>query len=286
MDSIHYEDNQGFTVLDDIQLSLAEKKIYGFVSTDEYLQTSLAQLLAGFYLPTAGEIHYGSETIKSYDRQVGHRHIFRKIGYVPKDVVASFLYPTVYEELAAPIHQYHYREQELEKRLLDALKMVSLPKEYLSRDPFTLSHGEQKKLKLAVSLICNPAVLILEEPMIGLDYYEQNKLRTLLRKLKMRYHKTILIFSNQIDSVFSLIDEVVVLHQHTVFMAGPKYQVFQDTRKLKRIGIQVPNLIAFSDLVLKKKHIKMGYRDQMNDLIKDIYRYAEWGCGSHGNNQD
>lgn len=103
MDSIHYEDNQGFTVLDDIQLSLAEKKIYGFVSTDEYLQTSLAQLLAGFYLPTAGEIHYGSETIKSYDRQVGHRHIFRKIGYVPKDVVASFLYPTVYEELAAPI---------------------------------------------------------------------------------------------------------------------------------------------------------------------------------------
>lgn len=286
MDSVRYEDGRGFPILDDIQLTFTERKVYGIISTDEDDQTRLAQLLAGFFLPTAGEIHYGLETVKSYDQQVHHRPLFRKIGYVSKDGIGDFLYSTVYEELATPIHQYHYREQELEKRVLDALKMVALPSEYLYRDPFTLSRGEQKKLALAVALICNPAVLILEEPMLGLDRYEQNKLCVLLRKLKNRYHKTILIFSKQIDGVFSLLDEVVILHQHTVLLTGPKYQVFRDTRKLKKIGIPIPNLIAFSDMVLKKKHIKMGYRDQINDLIKDIYRYAEWGCGSHGNDQN
>ena len=65
MDSVRYEDGRGFPILDDIQLTFTERKVYGIISTDEDDQTRLAQLLAGFFLPTAGEIHYGLESASS-----------------------------------------------------------------------------------------------------------------------------------------------------------------------------------------------------------------------------
>ena len=55
---------------------------------------------------------------------------------------------------------------------------------------------------------------------------------------------------------------------------GNKYEIFTDDNLMERCNLQMPKIIEFSKIVLKKKNIDLGYRDDINDLMKDIYRFV------------
>ena len=59
-------------------------------------------------------------------------------------------------------------------------------------------------------------------------------------------------------------------------MEGNKYDVLSNEAAMNECGLLVPNILHFSNLVSDKKGIDIGYRDEINDLIKDVYRYAKW----------
>lgn len=281
-DTVSYVKNDNVLCLEDVDITLLSQRIYGVIGNEHSGKDEFVKLLAGVFQQTTGEIHYDNVVIKPYSNKKLCASIKSKIGYVPDDTEYQFTKKTVYEELKNSIKKYHYRETELEKRIFDALKLVGLPCKYSNRNPNTLSLGEQKLLSLSLALVHNPNLLILVEPTQGLDNHKQDRLLMLLRKLKTRCHKTIVILSNDLEFMVKIIDDCILFdHQHLV-VCNNKYRVLSDTRKLKKIGIQSPNIILFSDVVLKKKNIKMGYRDQMNDLIKDIYRYAQWGRDKYG----
>ena len=278
--NLSYQDNK--IKLEDICLDFCFSKIYSIIGPSGSGKTYLGKLIAGVLEMQQGEIHYDKLTI-SASSNTDYCDIKRKIGYVSENVVSEFVMATVFDELSLKIKEQHYRETELEKRIDDALKMVGLSHSFCSRDPRTLSTGERQKLAIARALICNPKVLILDEPTIGLDPFEQKKLIKLIRMLKNRYHRIVIIISNDLEFLLPVSDNMIVLNQGNVLMNDHKYKILKETSKLKRIGIQVPKMIEFSDMVLKKKKIKIGYRDLMNDLIKDIYRHAEWGVRKNNN---
>ena len=81
--------------------------------------------------------------------------------------------------------------------------------------------------------------------------------------------------SHDIDFVHVLSDYIYVLDNKSIYMEGKKYDVFKKQSQLENIEIKVPKMIEFSNLVKDTKGIKIGYRDNINDLIKDIYRYVK-----------
>lgn len=275
LEHISYKDDK--VRLDDISMKFYSDKVYGIIGPSGSGKTYLGKIIGGLLPLQLGEIYYEDVLIRPNTDCDGYYQIKKKIGYVSEQVELDFGKKTVYEELSRKIKEQHFREAELEKRVADALKMVELSHDFLYRSPETLSTGEQRKLALAKALICNPKILILDEPTLGLDPYEQKKLTKLIRMLKNRYQKMIIVISSDLDFLLPVVDNMLVLYEGKLVMEQSKYQVLKETRKLKKMGIQVPKIIEFSDLVLKKKKIKIGYRDLMNDLIKDIYRYAEWG---------
>ena len=270
-DKVNYQKKE---VLKNIDVSFPESKITGIVGKSGSGKTTMMELLNALLLPSQGNIQVGDFLIDKDNKSKNINNLRFEVGLVFQFPEEQIFNNTVKEELAMGLKFYHYKIDQIEKRSLDALKMVGLDASYLNKNPFHLSQGEKRKVALASILILNPQVLVLDEPTIGLDPESKQNFMKLIRMLKNRFHKTIIIVSHDTDFLLPLVDYVVVLHDKKIVMEGDKYTVFKQVKKLKQYGVKPPQIIEFSDRVLQKKGVKIGYRDEINDLIKDIYRYV------------
>jgi energy-coupling factor transport system ATP-binding protein len=259
--------NNNTNTLENINIDFLEGKVNGIIGSNGSGKTTLIEVLAGIKKPTNGDIYIDNKIVKKYDKELR-----KNIGFIFQTTQNHFFKKTVKEEIELACINYNYRINELEKRVLDVIKMVDLNKSYLDRDPFTLSNSESKKLALASVLIYNPKVIIMDEPTIGLDNKSKNNLIKIIRILKNRYKKTIIIVSHDTEFLHKISDKIILIEKGKIIKEGTKYEIFTDVRELKKYGIISPKVIQFSYKVFNKKNIKLGYRDEVNDLVKDIFR--------------
>lgn len=249
-------------VLKNINLVIKSNIITGIIGTNGSGKTTLVDLIDGLLKPSIGLIKYNNQDkINNKD-----------IGYVFQNPKNQFFSKTVEEELKLGAIINNYKIDVLEKRIIDVLKIVKLDKNILNKNPLTLSNSEAKKVALASILMYNPKLIILDEPTLNLDDESKKDFIKLIKMLKNRYNKTIIIISHDIDLLHKIVDNIIVLHEGKIVLEGNKYDVFKDSKTLKKYGLLPPKVIMFSNKVLNKKGIKLGYRDEINDLIKDIYR--------------
>ncbi len=255
-EKINYEKKE---VLKNINMKFETGKITSIIGKSGSGKTTLLELIDNIIVPTKGEI-----IIEDVN----------KIGFLFQFPEEQFFNQTVKKELEVILKLSDYKK-DINKRIYDVLEMVNLNEDYLNKNPFNLSSGEKRKLALASVLILNPKIILLDEPTIGLDDKDKNEMIKLIRMLKNRYNKTIIIASHDMNFIHKITDYIYVLDNKKIIMEGDKYTIFKQEEKLNKIKIKVPNLISFSNKVLKTKKIKIGYRDDINDLIKDIYRYVK-----------
>lgn len=189
----------------------------------------------------------------------------KSIGYV-KDT-PEFITNTICEELQNSMVEHKYNGSI--KRINDVLLMVNLQKD-MNAKISSLTYCEKKLLSLACELIYNPNLLIIDSLTEGLDDSSKKNIIKILLILKKRYNKKIIIASNDIEFVHKIADRVFVIYDGKIVLEGSKYDVFKSD--LYKYKLDIPNIIKFEQLVLEKKNIRLGYRDEINDLIKDIYR--------------
>lgn len=260
-------------VLKNINIKFDCGKINAIIGAPGSGKSTLLNLLNQELIPTKGKIIVDQYTItnkndlKNIDRSI--------IGFVLQNPSDQFFNSTVREELIVTMQMNNYIPNQMNKRILDVLKMVHLEEDTLIRNPNSLSESEKRKLAIAQALICNPKILVLDEPVNSFDEKTKEEYLKLFRLLTKRYNKTIIIASNDLNFVHKIADKVFVLNQKKIVLQGDKYEVFKDTRLLKKYGLIPPYTMLFSNLVKEKKNIKIGYRDEINDLIKDIYRYVK-----------
>src|SRR5574344_769522 len=261
--------------LKDINLVIEDSKINAIIGTSGSGKTTLIEMINSLLVPTKGSVTVDSDIISRQSTIKNINVLRRKVGIVFQFPEEQFFNLTVKKEIEFGLLSFNYRTNELDKRVSDALKMVGLDDSYLERDPFKLSNGEQRKVAIASILAYNPKTIIFDEPTVGLDFESKKNLIKLIRMLKNRYNKTIVIISHDIDLVHLIADNVIVMNNGSVVTTGNKYDVFTNQKILDICGIKMPKVIELSYKVLQQKGIKMGYRDDINDLLKDIYRYVK-----------
>lgn len=259
--------------LKNINMQIKKGKVNGIVGTSGSGKTTLVKLIAGVLPITEGNIKI-DDFIMSKGNKIENDTISNvNICLIPQNPREEFSNLKVKDELKFIMKYYKAKKMETDKRCSDALKMVGLDDSYLEKKSLELNESEIRKVLLASRLMLNPKVIILDEPTIGLDSLSKKNLINLLRKLINRYNKTIIIISYDVDFLHKIANHIFVLDKGKLVLEGDKYEVFTND-KLLEYGINRPNVIEFEKLVQKKKSIKLGYRDDINDLIKDIYRNA------------
>lgn len=151
-------------------------------------------------------------------------------------------------------------------KTLYSLKMVMLQEDILDKTALELSEVELKKVNLASSLIANKEVIILDYFEKGLNNQEKENFKRLFKKLSDRYHKTIVIFTNDITFIWDLATTLIIVDKNQVINSVPKSQIFDVIDYLDK-----PEIVKFIDL-MRKKGLKVDNYKNVLDLLKAIYR--------------
>lgn len=253
-----------------LSLDIADNSIVSFMgdSSKKYI----VKLLSLLDTPDSGSVVFDNFEI-SHDSLISF-DLDSKIGFVLENPEEQFSFDNVREELEFVIKNYNYKLYDIENRVNDSLKLVGLTDKYLDLNPFNLSLSERKKLSLAMALVFNPKILVLENISLSLDNKSKSDLVKLIKRLKYRYKKTIIIVSNDSDFVHMVTDNVYIINKGKIVSSGDKYTIFSDYDNLLKYDILMPKIMCFSYLVKQKKK-KFSYWDDINDLIKDVYKNAK-----------
>ncbi|MDE5539573.1 MAG: hypothetical protein K2J20_03725 [Bacilli bacterium] len=150
-------------------------------------------------------------------------------------------------------------------KMLTSLKMVMLNETYLYKKAEDLSDSEIKKVSLAKALLENKEYLIFDYFEKGFNYKEKENFKRLFKKLTTEYQKTIVLFTNDIEFLWDITDELILVSKDKV-KTIPKSQIVDITSKLNK-----PEIIKFIDL-MHSKNVDIEYYKNRLDLLKAIYR--------------
>lgn len=255
---IKIEDVSYNNILNKINISIKIGTINVIIGSTGSGKTTLLNILSKKKEPTNGKIIINEKL---------------KIAVVGQFVEDEFFEPNIEIEMKHCLNKERFNTQEkINKHLSTALKMSGLTDDLLNKDPLKLSNSEMKKLSLAKALSINPDIILLDEPTIGMDDEDKINLIKVLKTIKRYHSKTIVISTQDIDFAHLVADNIIALNNGKVILQGNKYDVFKNVDMLKSNDIPIPRIIKFENMVLKNKNIKLGYRDDINDLVKDILR--------------
>lgn len=197
---------KGCEALKDVTLSLEEGKIYGLIGKNGAGKTTLMRIIAGLSFPTSGSIElFGQSDYGRYQKEL------RRIGTLIE-------YPTMERKLTAKDNLKIHRTMRgiPDERLdQDLLEMVGL-QEVGNKKVKDFSLGMRQRLGLAIALLPNPELLILDEPTNGLDPVGVVEIRNLIKKLSEERKITILISSHNLPELYQTATDYIIIDNGAV----------------------------------------------------------------------
>lgn len=193
------------------------------------------------------------------------------IAYLSDIDISYFKKDNIYEEMKYYNDYYNLKYVDTLKRAKDSLKMANIKSEYLGVPFDEMSNIMLRKMQLALALFLNVKIIILDYFEKGMAYYELDYLKKLLNKINNMYHKTVIIFSNDISSFLDIINDVVIFKNGKIVYNGDKNS-FYDSMLYNYID--QPDIIHYINYLNDKGHKIDNYTD-MKELLKAIYRDVE-----------
>lgn len=192
--SYNYEE---VSALNDISLEIYAGELIFFTGPNGCGKSTLFKLLNGLIFPTKGEYYFDNKKIDKNTLQdnISAKSFHKRIGYIFQNPDVQLFNATVYDEIAFGPRQMNLDEEIIHQRINELLIYLNI-QHLQDRPPYHLSGGEQKKVALAAILALNPDVLMIDEPLNGLD----NKTRQWFKEFLMDFikaNKTILISTHE-----------------------------------------------------------------------------------------
>lgn len=202
----------GFTALHELDLSIAQGTVFGFVGPNGAGKTTTMSILATLLAPTYGEAEVGGFQVTRHPGEVR-----KLIGYMPDffGVYDNFKTNEYLDFYGASYGISRKERQKMIPQLLDLVNLSDKKDVYVD----SLSRGMKQRLCLARCLVHDPQLLILDEPASGMDPRARIEMREILKELK-QMGKTIIISSHILPELAEMVDEIGVIEQGRLIAQG------------------------------------------------------------------
>lgn len=223
--------------LRDVSLTVHRGEFLGLAGHTGSGKSTLVQHLNGLIRPQEGSVYaLGLDLVNKKDAAA----VKAKVGVVFQYPERQLFAETVAQDVAFGPHNLGLSQAEVARRVASSLARVGLDLATVGdKSPFELSGGQQRRVAFAGVLAMEPEILVLDEPMAGLDPAARSDFLELIDRLH-RDGLTVVMVSHSMDDLANCCDRIVVMNEGAVFAEGAPAQVFEHADGLKSIGLGVP----------------------------------------------
>ena len=263
-----------------INFEINDGEIVGFLGENGAGKTTTLKMLTGYLVPTAGNVEINDLNINDSALEIQ-----KQIGYLPE---LNPLYPemSVYEYLEFIARVRNITGKKFREALIRVVDRCGL-QGVVHKEVSSCSKGYKQRIGLAGSMIHDPKILILDEPVTGLDPNQIVEIRGLIKSLGRE--KLVLMSSHILQEIQATVDRIMIIHQGEIVANGTNDELMSSFRgntllnlevrntsekSLKDLSVAVPN-IDISNMEEKKDHhlIQLEYSQEV-DPREDLFNYA------------
>ena len=226
------------TAIKDIDLTIAEGEFVGLIGHTGSGKSTLVQHLNGLLAPSSGHVYVDGEDI--YETKEATRRARFKVGLVFQYPEYQLFEETVYRDIAFGPKNMGLDEAEIDRRVRLAASQVGLPENALEASPFDLSGGQKRRAALAGVFAMQPRLLVLDEPMAGLDPVGREEILSCIESYRQSIGSAVLFVTHSMEDAARVSDRLVVLDHGGMLMQGSPKEVFSQSSRLIEAGLDVP----------------------------------------------
>lgn len=210
----------GQKVLDGLSLDIHDKEFVTFLGPSGCGKTTTLRVIAGFVTPKSGNVFFDGKDIANmppYKRPVNT--VFQKY--------ALFPHLNVFENVAFGLRLKKMTEDEIRPKVLEMLEIVGL-KGFERRSIYQLSGGQQQRVAIARSLVNQPRVLLLDEPLGALDLKLRKDMQIELKRIQQRTGITFIYVTHDQEEALTMSDRVVVMNHGVIQQVGSPTDIYNE----------------------------------------------------------
>ena len=211
----------GKPVVDDLSFTVESGQIYGFLGPNGAGKSTTMNILTGYIGMTSGQV-----TINGYDLLEEPEQVRRSIGYLPEQPpLYTDMTPKEYLDFAAELKKIpkHEREEAVDE-VMNLTKIAHMQHRLIKN----LSKGYRQRVGLAQAILGFPEIIILDEPMVGLDPQQIIEIRDLIKSLAGEH--TIILSSHILSEVQEICDHILIIHHGKLIASGTPEELERSMR--------------------------------------------------------
>ena len=206
------------TAVHDLSLTIEDGEFFSLLGPSGCGKTTILRMIAGFEVPTAGEIYFGDREVSALPPNK------RNTGMVFQNY-ALFPHMTVFENVAFGLRARKVPKGKIREQVFRALDLVQL-RGLEERPVPDLSGGQQQRVALARAIVIEPELLLLDEPLSNLDARLREETRAQIRELQQRLGITTIYVTHDQEEALALSDRIAVIEQGVCQQVGPPQAVY------------------------------------------------------------
>jgi energy-coupling factor transport system ATP-binding protein len=254
--AVYFTYRSGVEALKDVSVIIKDGEFVAIMGQNGAGKTTLVKHFNGLLKPTKGQVLVNNVDVS----KVSIATLSKNVGFVFQNPDHQLFSETVEEEISFALRNFGFEETTVENRVTWALNLLGLA-QYRKTSPFMLSGGERKRVALASVLAWNPEILILDEPTIGQDYQQKEKLRQFVLQMRTQ-RKTVIIVTHDVEFVAECNPRILLMREGKIIADGEARAILTKPDILEQASI-VPPQIAQIFLQLPELNLP-------NDII-DVY---------------
>lgn len=246
--------------LKSINLKIKENEITSFIGKNKSGKTLILDMIYGLNLNYSGKIIINKKLVTKENLINIRNDIF----YLIDDVDKLLFNINIKEDI-----KYAVKKVDDEK-LKELFNLFNLNLNILDKNYLEISTSEKKKISLIMAFLSNKKILLLDNPTSYLDYKSRQNLIKILKRNKK--NQIIIISSMDTNFLLNISDKVIALNDKKIIQYNNKYEIFENKTLLNKIGVKQPDICDLKNKIKSKVNINLPHSDNINDLLKDVYR--------------